>query len=87
MRETLGLRAYTLAKANRSERLSVMSDLSIKLQGYPENVQRIADVIDAAFPGLLVWVQSAEPAGNITIKIEGYEIPKMPAHASRRVAA
>ena len=64
-----------------------MSDLSIKLEGYPENVQRIADVIDAAFPGLLVWVQSAEPSGNITIKIEGYEIPKMPVHASRRVAA
>ena len=64
-----------------------MSDLSIKLEDYPENVQQIADVIDAAFPGLLVWVQSAEPIVGITIKIEGYKVPRMPTSVSRQIAA
>lgn len=38
------------------EETPVMSDLTIALQGYPENVQRVADAIEAAFPGLKTWV-------------------------------
>lgn len=56
-----------------------MSDLSIKLEGFPEKVQRIADVLEEAFPGRMTWVQSQD----VTIKVEGYKVPVMPMRASR----
>ncbi len=55
-----------------------MSELSIILEGLPEKVQRIADAIEDAFPDLVAWVQSDDETGDITIKIEGYEVPRMP---------
>ncbi len=54
-----------------------MSELSIKLEGFPEKVQRIADALDEAFPGMVAWVQSQDDvADDVTIKIEGYEVPE-----------
>ncbi len=64
-----------------------MSELSIQLEGFPEKVQRIADALEEAFPGMVVWVQSeGVPDGN-AVKIEGYEAPSMPMRASRSQAA
>ena len=64
-----------------------MSELSIKLEGYPEKVQRVADAIDAAFPDLMAWVSCSEDTDSISIKIEGYELPVMPMQAPRPIAA
>ena len=64
-----------------------MPELSIKLEGYPEKVQRIADTIDAAFPDLLAWILCPEDTDGISIKIQGYELPVMPMQAPRPVAA
>lgn len=65
-----------------------MSELSIKLEGFPEKVQRIADALEEVFPGMVAWVQSADDdADGITIKIEGYEVPRMPMQKLRRNAA
>jgi hypothetical protein len=55
-----------------------MSELSIKIEGYPERVQRIADAIENIYPDMLVWVMSDEETGATTVKIEGYEMPSMP---------
>ena len=52
-----------------------MSGVSIKLEGFPEDIQRIADVLEEAFPGMMTWVLSEDFADNGTIRIEGYEIP------------
>jgi len=52
-----------------------MSDLSIKLEGYPEKVQRIADVLEKSFPGMLIWVLSEDTTDGIRIAIEGFELP------------
>ena len=60
-----------------------LSNLSIKLEGYPEKVQQIANVIDEALPGLIVWAQAADYGGVFTIKIEGYEVPSMPVPIGR----
>ncbi len=56
--------------------LSAMSELSIRLEGFPEEVLRIADVLEEAFPGLLAWVQSRDVPVDATIKIEGYKVPE-----------
>lgn len=68
-----------------SEKDDSLSDLSIKLEELPEKVQQIADVIDEAFPGLIVWVQATDGIGDVTIKIEGYERPSMPM-STRRIS-
>jgi len=64
-----------------------MSELSIKLEGFPEKVQRIADVLEEAFPDMFIWVQSQELTDGISIKIDGYEMPAMPTQAPRPLAA
>lgn len=51
-----------------------MSNLAIKIEGLPERVQGMADAIEAAFPGRMVWVQSTETSRRDTIKIEGIEL-------------
>jgi TolB-like protein len=58
-----------------------MSQLSIRLEGYPEKVQRIADALDAAFPGMVDWDLSENLTEGTTIKIEGVEKPAMPVQA------
>ena len=58
-----------------------MSQLSIKLEGYPEKVQRIADALDDAFPGTVAWSLSEDLTNGTTIKIEGLERPLRPAQA------
>ena len=64
-----------------------MPELSIKLEGYPEKVQRVADAIDAAFPDLMAWISCPEDTDGVSIKIEGYELPVMPMRAPRTLAA
>ncbi|RYF13884.1 MAG: hypothetical protein EOO77_14930 [Oxalobacteraceae bacterium] len=64
-----------------------MSELFITLEGYPENVQRIADAIEYVFPGLIAWVQSEDCTESVTIKIEGYENPAMPSSMLKKAAA
>ena len=64
-----------------------MPDLSIKLEGYPEKVQRVADAIDAAFPDLMAWISCPEDTDGISIRIEGYELPVMPMREPRTLAA
>lgn len=64
-----------------------MYESVIKLEGLPENVQHIADIIDDALPGKFVWVQSGEDASVVTIKIEGFEMPSMPAQIFGELAA
>ncbi len=64
-----------------------MSGLSIKLEGFPEKVQRVADVLEEAFPGIFVWVQSQELTDGIMIKIDGYEMPTVPTQAPKPLAA
>ena len=64
-----------------------MAELSIKLEGYPEKVQRVADAIDAAFPDLMVWTSCPEDTDGISIGIQGYELPVMPMRAPRPIAA
>lgn len=51
-----------------------MSNLTIKIEGLPERVQRLADAIEQALPGKMIWVQSAETTRHDTIKIEGIEL-------------
>lgn len=63
-----------------------MHELVIKLEGFPETVQHIADVIDDAFPSRIAWIQAAD-AGTLTIKVEGYEMPSMPTHIVGDLAA
>ena len=58
-----------------------MSQLSIRLEGYPEKVQRIADTLDDAFPDMLAWEPSEDTTEGATIKIEGLEKPLMPVQA------
>ena len=58
-----------------------MSQLSIRLEGYPEKVQRIADTLDSAFPDMLAWEPSEDPTDGATIKIEGLEKPLPPVQA------
>ena len=60
-----------------------MSLLAIRLEGYPEKVQRIADAVDDAFPGMVAWDQSENLPDGATIRIEGIERPAMPVHAPR----
>ena len=64
-----------------------MCGLSIKLEGFPEQVQRIADVLDEAFPGMMVWVQADDDTDGIAVKIEGFENPVMPMQVPRPIAA
>ncbi|RYF13315.1 MAG: hypothetical protein EOO77_15735 [Oxalobacteraceae bacterium] len=64
-----------------------MHELAIKLEGYPEKVQRVADAIDAAFPDLMAWISCPEDTDGISIIIQGYELPVMPVRASRALAA
>ena len=64
-----------------------MHELVIKLEGFPETVQHIADVIDDAFPGKFAWIQAVDYAEILTIKVEGYEVPCMPTHIVGEIAA
>lgn len=64
-----------------------MYESVIKLEGLPENVQHIADIIDEALPGKFVWVQSGDNLSIITIRIEGFEMPSMPAQIFGELAA
>lgn len=52
-----------------------MSKLIIKVEGFPEMVQRVADVLDAAFPGVVAWTRSegneSDEIEEFVIKIEG----------------
>ena len=64
-----------------------MSDLAITLQGYPEKVQQLADALEDAFPGLIIWVQSLDETDGAVIKIEGFEHPAMPLRLPRPLAA
>ena len=64
-----------------------MSEFSVKLHGYPEKVQLIADALEEAFPGTFAWTQSEDEADGIAIKIDGYEIPSKPLRRSRQQAA
>ncbi len=64
-----------------------MSKLSIKLEGYPEKVQRIADALEDTFPGLICWVQTFDRCKDVTIAIEGYENPSITLQTLRRNAA
>jgi hypothetical protein len=52
-----------------------MSELYIKLEGYPEKVQRAADAIEAAFPELISWIQARGASQEITIAIKGHDRP------------
>jgi len=52
-----------------------MSGLCIKLEGYPEEVQRVADALEKSFPGMLVWVLSDDTTDGIRIAVEGFELP------------
>ena len=58
-----------------------MSQLSIRLEGYPEKVQLIADALDDAFPGMVAWDVSEDLTDGITVKIEGLEKPVLPVQA------
>ncbi len=69
------------------ETLRIMSELSIRLEGFPEKVQRVADAIEDSFPGLISWVQGFDATGDLTIIIEGFENPSMPLQRPRLNAA
>lgn len=64
-----------------------MYESVIKLEGLPENVQHIADIIDSALPGKFVWVQSGDDVSVVTIRIEGFEMPSMPVQILGELAA
>jgi hypothetical protein len=64
-----------------------MSDLSIRIEGLPETVQRIADALDEAFPGQIAWTQTADYGKEITIAIEGFEMPSKPIQSRIDIAA
>lgn len=64
-----------------------MHELVIKIEGFPETVQHIADVIDDAFPGKFVWTQAEDYSGIVIIRIEGYVMPSMSNHVVRNLAA
>ncbi len=64
-----------------------MCELSIKLEGFPEKIQRIADAIEDAFPGLIAWTPSDEVAETATIRIEGVETAATPFGMPGRIAA
>ena len=46
-----------------------------KLEGFPEDIQRIADVLEDAFPGMMNWGQSQDVTDDIMIKVDGYKVP------------
>ena len=73
--------AIQLRASKIFQEASAMSQLSIRLEGYPEKVQRIADTLDSAFPDMLAWEPSEDPADGATIKIEGLEKPLPPVQA------
>ena len=60
-----------------------MSELSIKLEGFPEKVQRIADALENTFPGMFEWVLSPDAKCDVTIQIEGFEVPAWAGHNHR----
>lgn len=64
-----------------------MSELCIKVEGYPEKAQRIADAIDEALPGMLAWALSQDSTDDVVTKLEGYEVPSMPRRMSQLRAA
>ena len=64
-----------------------MSELFIVLEGLTEQVQQLADVIEEAFPGSIIWVQSEDETADIAIKIQGDEVPGRPLRKSQRIAA
>ncbi len=64
-----------------------MYELVIKLEGLPESVQHIADIIDDALPDRFVWVQSGDDVSIATIKIKGFAMPSMVADTSGELAA
>ena len=51
------------------------SGMRVVLEGLPERVQEIADALDCAFPGLLTWLQWAEPDRDHRIHLEGVKSP------------
>lgn len=48
----------------------MISCMSIVLSGLPEQVQRVADAVDVAFPGSVDWVDFATLCGDEVI-VEG----------------
>ena len=53
----------------------VISGVRILLEGLPEQVQRVADALDEALPGRVVWSEVALPGlGNI-VGLEGIGVP------------
>lgn len=50
------------------------SDVHIILEGEPEMIQRVADLFERAFPGVIQWDNVAEPSsGGVTLR--GIGIP------------
>ena len=50
------------------------SDVHIALEGEPVMIQRIADLFERAFPGVIHWDNEAEPSsGGVTLR--GIAIP------------
>ena len=47
------------------------SKIHVVLEGLPERVQEIADVLDRAFPAVMNWRRSAEHGRDHTVRLEG----------------
>lgn len=52
----------------------MISDVHITLEGEPMNIQRIADLFERAFPGVIQWNGVAEPSASGVI-LKGIGIP------------
>ena len=61
--------------------------IRVEVVGHPIDVQRIADVLDAAFPGTLVWQDVADVDVNGTIAISGESLPVMESDWDRALSS
>ncbi len=50
----------------------MLSGVKITLEGRPDVVQRMADALETAFPGDMIWLDVAQTVGVETVAIEGY---------------
>ena len=64
----------------------MIDGLRITVEGSPEEIQRLCDTIDLAYPGALTWADVAEYVAVGVVRLEGWGGRTLEEEAPRRIA-
>lgn len=64
----------------------MIDGLRITVQGSPEEIQRLCDAMDLAFPSKLIWADEAEHVAAGVVRLEGWGGRTSGEEAPRRIA-